>query len=173
MSVPGIWSQVKRAPTAKKVRKTFETPGPAVEGAVGLDARARQIFQYFKRYNYAVKETGEVITFEGIYAPDKGQAAAVTFYTFVGMASIALVLSILVPSVGNYWYGLTVISPASYVYYMSRAERVEQVKVKMVTSDDEKTTDIVLEGDQEEVERLRKELDLKEKGKVYVKGILE
>lgn len=50
-----------------------------------IDARARQIFSYFKRYNYQIKETGEVITFEGIYAPDKGQAAAVTFYTFAGM----------------------------------------------------------------------------------------
>jgi hypothetical protein len=75
---------VKRAPTAKKVRKTFEVPGPAAPGAPSLDARAAQIFGYFKRYNYAVKGTGEVITFEGVYAPDKGQAAAVTFYTFAG-----------------------------------------------------------------------------------------
>ena len=47
------------------------------------DDRARQIFQYFKRYNYTVKSTGEVITFAGLYAADRGQAAAVTFYTFV------------------------------------------------------------------------------------------
>lgn len=43
------------------------------------------------------------------------------------MASVALVLSIVFPSVGNYWYGLTALSPAAYIYYMSRAERVEQV----------------------------------------------
>ena len=43
----------------------------------------------------------------------------------------------------------------------------------MTTSDDDSVTDIVVEGDQEEVERLRKELDLMEKGKVYVKGLLE
>jgi hypothetical protein len=59
-------------------------PGPAVPNAPGLDARARQIFSYFKKYNYQVKETGEVITFEGVYAADRGQAAAVTFYTFAG-----------------------------------------------------------------------------------------
>lgn len=51
---------------------------------MGLDARARQVFSYFKKYNYQIKETGEVITFEGVYAPDRGQAAAVTFYTFAG-----------------------------------------------------------------------------------------
>lgn len=43
----------------------------------------------------------------------------------------------------------------------------------MVTSDDEMTTDILVEGDKEEIERMRDELGLWEKGKVYVKGILE
>jgi hypothetical protein len=41
----GIWSQIKRAPQAVKKRKTFEVPGPAVDGAMPLDARARQIFR--------------------------------------------------------------------------------------------------------------------------------
>lgn len=40
----GIWSQIKRAPLAVKKRITFEVPGPSVEGAMPLDARARQIF---------------------------------------------------------------------------------------------------------------------------------
>ncbi|KXZ52431.1 hypothetical protein GPECTOR_9g475 [Gonium pectorale] len=173
MCVPGIWSLVKRAPQATKKRMTFEVPGPAAEGAMPLDDRARQIFRYFKRYNYTVKETGEVITFEGIYAADKGQAAALTFYIFCGMASVALVLSILVPSVGNWWYGLTAVSPAAYAYYMQKGTRPEQFKVKMLTSDDEKTTDITVEGDKEEIERFWKELGLVEKGKVYVKGMLD
>lgn len=172
MCVPGIWSLVKRAPQATKKRMTFEVPGPAVEGAVPLDDRARQIFRYFKRYNYTVKETGEVITFEGIYAADKGQAAALVFYLFCGMASVALVLSILVPQVGNWWYALTAVSPAGYYYYMQRGTRPEQFKVKMVTADDEKTTDITVEGDKEEIERFWKELGLVEKGKVLVKGML-
>lgn len=85
MLFTGIWSQVKRAPQAKKVRKTFEVPGPSADvSAMNLDDRARQIFRYFKSYNYQVKETGEVITFEGTYKADRGQAAAVTFYTFCG-----------------------------------------------------------------------------------------
>ena len=47
------------------------------------------------------------------------------------------------------------------------------LQVKMVTADDEQTTDIIIEGDDEEATRLRKELGLAEKGKVYVKGLLE
>lgn len=173
MSVPGIWSQVKRAPKANRKRKTFEVAGPGVAGAVPIDERARQLFAYFKSYNYKVKESGEVIVFEGIYAADRGQAAAVTFYTFVGMGSVALVLSILFPEIGNWWYGLTLVSPLSAVYYYQRGERAEEVRVKMVTSDDDKTTDIIVEADQEEIARMAKELALVEKGMVYVKGILE
>ena len=53
VSLPaGLWSQIKRAPKAKKVRKTFETPGPKAAEALPLDVRARQIFAYFKKYNY-------------------------------------------------------------------------------------------------------------------------
>ena len=46
-------------------------------------------------------------------------------------------------------------------------------QVKMVTSDDERTTDILCEGPEEEIERLRREFGLAEKGKVLVKGLLE
>lgn len=60
-----MWSLIKRAPKAKIKRKTFEVAGPGAEGAVPLDARARQIFGYFQNYNYKVKSKGEVITFEG------------------------------------------------------------------------------------------------------------
>lgn len=47
------------------------------------------------------------------------------------------------------------------------------LQIKMVTADDDSTTDIVVEGDQEEVTRMSKELQFVEKGKVYVKGLLE
>jgi hypothetical protein len=173
MSVPGIWSQVKRAPQANKKRKTFEVDGPARPGAMPMDDRARQIFSYFKRYNYTVKDTGEVISFVGLYAADKGQAAAVTFYTFIGLGCIALVLSTINPEVGGLWYGITLLSPAAWFYYMSRGNRQEEVRVKMVIADSEETTDIIIEGDIEEITRLSKELDLVEKGMIRVKGLLE
>lgn len=67
LSLPGLWSLIKRAPKAKIKRKTFEVAGPKTDGAMPLDARAKQIFDYFKNYNYTVKSTGEVITFEGRY----------------------------------------------------------------------------------------------------------
>lgn len=51
--------------------------------SANVTSRARDIFAYYKRYNYRVVETGEVITFEGIYGADKSQAASLVLYTFV------------------------------------------------------------------------------------------
>lgn len=173
ITLPGLWSLIKRAPKAKVRRRTYEVPGPGQEGAKPLDARAREIFQYFKRYNYEVKGTGDVITFVGNYKASTSQAAALVAYTLISLACTALVLSIAAPWGGNWWYALCLISPAAGTYYMKNADRQEEVRVKMVTSDDDKTTDITVEGDEEELDRLSKELGLMEKGKVYVKGLFE
>lgn len=94
-------------------------------------------------------------------------------YTFISLASTALVLSIAAPFGGNYWYLMCLVSPAAGLYYLRNANRTEEFKVKMVTADDDSVTDIVVEGDEEEIERMRKELGLLEKGMEYVKGILE
>lgn len=49
-----------------------------------LDKRAQQLFAYFKKYNYEVKQAGDVIRFVGNYKASRGQAAALTFYVFMG-----------------------------------------------------------------------------------------
>lgn len=51
---------------------------------MALDKRAQQIFAYFKKYNYEVKDAGDVIRFAGNYKASRGQAAALTFYVFMG-----------------------------------------------------------------------------------------
>jgi acylphosphatase len=51
--------------------------------------------------------------------------------------------------------------------------REEEFSIKMVTADDETTIDIVVQGDEEEITRMTKELQLREKGMVYVPGLLE
>ena len=85
--IAGLWSQIKRAPKASIKRKTFEVEGPAKAGAQSLDIRAKQIFLYFQKYNYEVKQTGETITFSGTYAASRGQAAALVFYVFCGTST--------------------------------------------------------------------------------------
>ena len=55
--------------------------------------------------------------------PTAGQAAALVAYTAISLACTALVLSIAAPWGGNWWYALTLISPAAGAYYMQKADR--------------------------------------------------
>ena len=80
----GLWSQIKRAPKSKKVRKTYEVAGPGLPDGMPLDERARSIFNYMKKYNYSITETGEVINFQGMYKASKARAAALVTYVFFG-----------------------------------------------------------------------------------------
>lgn len=73
--------------------------------------------------------------------------------------------------IGNWWYAMCLISPAAGWYYWSRGTRNEQCKVKMVASDDDKTIDIIVEGDQEELDRfaqVRRAVWKHERGGVHV-----
>jgi hypothetical protein len=152
-------------------------PGPGAPGssADALDTRARALFAFFKRNNYAAvpSDNAEVITFQGMIAPERGTAAYITFCAFIGLGSAALVLSIAQPAIGDAAYWLTGLSPAAGAYYWVNAGRQETMRVKMVTADDDQTTDIIVEGDSNEIERCARELGLVEKGKIYVKGLLE
>ena len=169
LSAPGLWSLVKRSAKSKVDRKTFEVAGPSAEAAMPLDELAQEIFMFFKRNNYVVADAGEVITFEGNIAPERGTAADSTFC--VAAVAVHRLPLIALPGGNVVRHGARV--AAAGTYYMDNAGRKEQVKVQMVTADDDKTTDVIVEGDVEEIERMRRDLNLVEKGKVYVKGILE
>lgn len=84
-----------------------------------------------KNYNYEVKSTGEVITFGGNYRSSRGQAAAITFYMFVGMLCCGLVFSIALPG-GNLWYLLTLLTPVAPWYYYQNADRCAHPAVPSV-----------------------------------------
>lgn len=60
------------------------------------------------------------------------------------------------------------------VYYWTKASRKEEIKVKMVLSDDgNNVSEILVRGDDVQVEQMRRELKMSEKGMIYVKGIFE
>ncbi|KAK9117724.1 hypothetical protein Sjap_016671 [Stephania japonica] len=170
ISVPGLWSLIKRSVKSKIVQKTFVEEG---EEKKATSQVAGEILSFFTRNNFNVSDRGETITFEGMMVPSRGQAALLTFCTCISLASVALVLTITVPDVGDKWYWLTILSPLAGVYYWKRASRKEQIKVKMMVAEDGKLSEIIVQGDDQQVEQMRKELKLSEKGMVYVKGLFE
>jgi hypothetical protein len=70
------------------------------------------------------------------------------------------------------WFLLTLLSPYAGIYYWQSGDRVDDMKVKLSTNDDETLNEITIEGNDEEIERMWRTLDLREKGMVKVEGIL-
>jgi len=180
LSFPGLYSLVTRSVKSKVVRKTYEVAGPASTGGRPVRETAGDIVAYFQANNYKIADASDVIVFEGTQAGQNGRAAFLTFCTFIGLGSLALVLTIFEQAafgpgngLGNIWYLSTLISPIAGKYYLDNAERTDRVTVKIITEDDESSSDVVVQGDDEEIDRFQKTLDLREKGMVYVKGIFD
>ncbi|XAR52064.1 hypothetical protein NMG60_11006916 [Bertholletia excelsa] len=169
ISVPGLWSLIKRSVKSKIVQKTYI----GAQGNKSPNQMAGEILSFFTRNNFVVLDRGETITFEGMMVPSRGQAGLLTFCTCISLASVSLVLTITIPEVGNNWFWLIILSPLAGLYYWKRASRKEQIKVKMILGDDGTLSEIIVQGDDQQVEQMRKELQLSEKGMVYVKGIFE
>lgn len=173
LSLPGLFSLVTRSVKVKNIQKTFDMPGPANPTAKSTRQMAAEVMAYFKALNYEVSAAEEVITFTGVMGRSNSQTAFLTFCTFVGLGSLGLVLSILLPDVGSKAYLLCLLSPYAGIYYWNNAQREDKVKVRMETSDDEQLTTIIAEGGKEDLERFATTLSLVERGKVYVRGIFE
>ena len=180
LALPGVYSLVKRSVKSKVVKKTYEVLGPAADGGRPTRELAGDIVGFFQANNYKIQDATDVIIFEGVQAPVAGRAAFLTFCVFIALGSLALVLSIFEQGVfgegnglGNWWYLSTIVSPVAGKFYLDNAERTDTVSVKIVTEDDELSASVVVQGDDEEIDRFQRALDLREKGMVYVKGILE
>eukprot|EP00978_Attheya_sp_CCMP212_P003917 scaffold8359_cov53-Attheya_sp.AAC.2 len=177
LSFPGLWSQIKRSTAAKTKRKTFVSSGEAVEGGKDLRQQAGEIMAYMKANNYEVVEAGETITFQGLVARSTSQAFFLTFCTALGMASLALVLQIQFQNVelpfGVNWFYLVLLSPYAGIYYWRSGDRVDECKVKLVGNDEDTENEITIEGNDDEIERMWRTLELQEKGMVKIEGLLE
>lgn len=177
-SFPGLWSQIKRSTKAKVKRKTYVSDGEMAKEGKELRQQAGEIMAYMKANNYEVAEAGETITFKGLVARSTSQAFFLVFCTAIGMASLALVLQIQfqdleLPLIGTpNWFLLTLVSPYAGIYYWQSGDRIDDMKVKLATNDDETLNEITIEGNDEEIDRMWRTLELREKGMVKVEGIL-
>jgi hypothetical protein len=130
-----------------------------------------------KANNYEVVEAGETITFQGLVAKSTSQAFFLTFCTALGMASLALVLQIQFQNVelpfGANWFYLVLISPYAGIYYWRSGDRLDECKVKLVGNDEDTENEITIEGNDDEIERMWRTLELQEKGMVKIEGLLE
>lgn len=173
LTLPGLFSLVTRSVKVKTIQKDYDVAGPAVADAKPVKMIAAEVMAYFKALNYEVSTAEETITFKGVMGRSNSQAYFLTFCTFVGLGSLGLVLSILIPEVGSYAYALALLSPYAGFYYWNNAQREDLIQIRMETSDDETTVGITAQGGKEDLERFSKALELQERGKVYIEGMFK
>ena len=78
------------------------------------------------------------------------------------------------PGIGSpNWFYLTLLAPYAGLYYWRSGDRVDDIKVKLAESDDAMLNEVTIEGNDDELERMWRTLDLREKGMVKVEGLLE
>jgi hypothetical protein len=132
-----------------------------------------------KANNYEVVDAGETITFRGLVARSASQAFFLTFCTALGMLSLALVLQIqfndlTLPVIGQpNWFLLALASPYAGIYYWQSGDRVDECSFKLATNEAETENEITMQGSEEEMERMWRALNWREKGMVMVPGLLD
>lgn len=129
-----------------------------------------------KANNYEAVDVGETITFRGVIARSLSQAFFLVFCTALGLLSLALVLQIQVPEFMGMtpnWFYLALLSPYAGIYYWQSGDRVDDCTVQLTTNDDETLNEINITGSEEELDRMWRALDLREKGMVMVPGLLD
>lgn len=181
LALPGLISLVTRSVKAKIVKKTFVMPGPKAPGGLTQkEIASKLLFFVTARRNFELKDAGKVVTFRGKLAKRSGQAAFLTFCVFVSLLSLGLVLQTVEAAalgegegLGNWWYAVSVLSPLAGKYYIDNSGGEQELQLKIVTDDAEMETEVVIQGDEIEVESIRAEFDWAEKGMVRVKGLFE
>ena len=179
VSLPGLYSTITRAVKFKPISKVYEAPGPAA----GREVRqtAGEISAYFRAMNFQPEPKEDKIVFKGMMGRSRGQAAFLTFITFLSLASLGIVLTISQPLVPvnefSPWYGLTLLSPLSGLYYWTKAIKEITVEMKIEESEDGKLVEISTVGQKEELERfveaMEKSIALREKGMERVPSLME
>ena len=126
-----------------------------------------QLQQYFAHRSYRVAKVDpeqNQVTFEGFVRPSVFLAIFLTLLAAVGILCLALVWSVLFPSLSTIFLLLVLLSPAAGIFYWKKAARIEQVSLKVEASKSEKPhspSQITVIAHRDEVIELQRSLQLK------------
>ncbi len=108
----------------------------------------------------AVDRDTDIITFEGFVSPSVFLAVLLTSAAAIGAMSLALVLSMQFPDVGNVFLVLLVAAPLAGWFYWQGSARIEQIRLKVESADDSAPTKIKISGHRDELAIFQSTLQL-------------
>jgi hypothetical protein len=93
-----------------------------------------ELQEYFRSRSYqviALDPEKNQVTFEGFVRPSGFLAVFLTILAFIGLGCLSFVLSMIFPSLKDFFPGLVVLSPLSGLFYWQKAGRFERVLLKI------------------------------------------
>lgn len=126
------------------------------------------IQQYFTQRAYriaAVDAAQNQVTYEGLVRASIFLTVFLSALAAVGLLCLSLVLSMLLPAVGNLFLGLVLLAPLAGVFYWKKSTRPEQVLLKIAEPGPEVDLEIrgpmlVVTGHRDELAELQQALRL-------------
>jgi hypothetical protein len=123
-----------------------------------------RIDAYFIDRSYriaGVDRDTEIVTFEGLVRPSVFLAVLLTGLAAVGAMCLALVLSMLLPDIGNLFLLLLLVAPLAGWFYWEGSTRTEQVRLKVeVAADLPSATLVKVSGHRDELAIFQSTLEL-------------
>lgn len=127
-----------------------------------------QVKQYFFQRAYQIKSLDpdqEQVTLEGFVQPSWFLAIFLSVLAGLGLLCISLVLFLLFQdsSYSRLFFGLTALGPLAGIFYWKKARRMEQVSVKLETSEsatEEPRSLITVKAHRDELIQLQQSLSL-------------
>ncbi|MBH8555540.1 cofactor assembly of complex C subunit B [Nostocaceae cyanobacterium CENA357] len=125
-----------------------------------------QLQEYFRSRSYrvaAVDREKNQVTFEGFVKPSWFLAVFLTLLASAGLACLALVLSMVIPSIGTLFLGIVLLSPLSGIFYWKKAGRLEKVSLKLETNPSQQhfSSKLTVIAHRDELSELQKTLQFK------------
>ena len=71
------------------------------------------------------------------------------------------------------WFLITLLAPYAGIYYWRSGDRVDDCTFKLESDDAETENTITVQGSEEELDRMWRTLEWREKGKIKVPGLLD
>jgi hypothetical protein len=116
-----------------------------------------QLQQYFDQRAYrvaSINKENNSVTFTGMVRPSIFLTILLTLLASAGILSLVLALSTLFPNLGKVFLLLVLGSPAAGIFYWKKAERLEQVSLKVETTNGKEVV-IWLKAHRDEILELR------------------
>ncbi|MGK7924600.1 MAG: cofactor assembly of complex C subunit B [Spirulina sp.] len=111
---------------------------------------------YFDRRAYQVIESdSDRLTFEGFVRPSWFLAIFLSILAAIGLLCLALVLTYLIPALGNISIALVIVAPLAGYFYWKGAGRVEKVSIKIETEETHKNR-VLVQGHRDELIQLKR-----------------